>query len=167
MVVHSTLLALLSLALFLSLAAGAAIPYSLQLEYEKPEASVEAASWSPAQSTESGGNEAQAQTQARALAKRAPYYFPETVPDADEIASRLTAMREAGFLAGSQTQQSMGVPDAGIDPRARIFPIRDLMSELSAAEAPTPTPLPPMAFFVFAACAACLATVFRNINCKH
>jgi hypothetical protein len=163
MVVHNTLLALLSLASFLSLAAGAAIPYSLQPEYEKSETSVEAASWSPAQPAESGDNEAQAQ----ALAKRAPYYFPETVPDADEIASRLTAMREAGFVAGSQTQKSMGVLDAGIDPRARIFPIRDLMSELSAAEASTPTPLPPMAFFVFAACAACVATVFRKINCKH
>lgn len=161
MVVHNTLLALLSLALFLSLAAGAAIPYSLQPEYEKSEASVEAASWSPAQSTESGDNEAQA------LAKRAPYYFPETVPDADEVASRLTAIREAGFVAGSQTQQSMGVPDVGIDPRARIFPIRDLMSELSAAEASTLTSLPPMAFFVFGACATCLATVFRKINCKH
>lgn len=161
MVTHSTLLALLSLALLVSLASGAAIPSShLQSEDEKASTPNEAASWPALRSAESGDNEA--------LAKRAPYYFPETVPDAEEIASRLTSMREAGFVADSQTQKSMDVPGAGMDTRARILPIRDAMSELSAyAEACSPRLLPPMAFFIFAACATCVVTVVRKINCKH
>lgn len=160
---HKTLLALLSLALFISLAAGAAIPTShLQPEYEKASTPVETASWST-QPTESDNR-----AHDHALAKRAPYYFPETVPDAEEIASSLTSMREAGFIADSQTQKSMEVPDAEIGHCARIFPLRDLLSELSArAEASTPILLPPIAFFVFVACAACVATVYRKINCKR
>ncbi|KAJ5191643.1 uncharacterized protein N7498_010628 [Penicillium cinerascens] len=161
MVAHSTLFALLSLALFVSLAAGAAIPFShLQPEDEKASTPVEAASWPALRSTESGDNET--------LAKRAPFYFPETVPDAEEIASRLTSMREAGFVADSQTQKSMGVPDPGMDTHARILPIQDTMSELSAyAEPCSPKLLPPMAFLIFAACATCVTTVVRKINCKH
>jgi len=152
MVVHITLLALVSLGLFFDLAAGAAIPSShLQPEHEKSFSNpIEAASWPP-RLDESGNNEA--------LAKRTPYYFPETVPDAEEIASRLTALREAGLVA--QTQKSMGVPDAGIDPR--ILLIRDLLSE----EMSTPMLLPPMAFFILAVSAVCVATVFRKVKCKH
>jgi hypothetical protein len=155
--VHKILVALLSLALFLGLAAGAAIPSSnLQPEYEPSSTPVEAASWS-VQSTDSSDG----QVGKHALAKRAPYYFPETVPDAEEIDSRLTSMREAGFGADSRTQKSMEVA------HARILPFRDLISELSArAEASMPT-LPPMAFFVFVACAACIATIYRKINCKR
>ncbi|KAJ5134573.1 hypothetical protein N7448_000408 [Penicillium atrosanguineum] len=160
---RQTLLALLSLALFISLATGAAITTShLRPEYEKASTPIETASWS-AQPAESDNK-----VYDHALAKRAPYYFPETVPDAEEIASRLTSMREAGYVADSQMQKSMGVPEAGIDHHARILPFRDLMTELSArAEASTPIPLPPMVFFVFLACAACVATVYRKINCKH
>ncbi|KAJ6107478.1 hypothetical protein N7523_008801 [Penicillium sp. IBT 18751x] len=152
------LLAVLSLAFFVNQVVGAAIPTSgLQHEYEQ--ASTPTSWWTQTKSD--------IKVHEHNLAKRAPYYFPETVPDAEELAHSLTSMREAGFVADSQTQESMRVPDAGIDPRARILPFRDLISELSRVEASTPLLLPPIAFFVFVACAACVATVYRNIKCER
>ncbi|KAJ5742928.1 hypothetical protein N7533_010030 [Penicillium manginii] len=70
------------------------------------------------------------------LAKRRPYYFPETVPDEEEIAARLSALREAGYLPDTQTlqghdQKSIGTPDAAID-----------MDPSSAR--PSPTQEPPL-----------------------
>ncbi|KAJ5913060.1 hypothetical protein N7504_001943 [Penicillium tannophilum] len=76
--------------------------------------------------------------------QKTSYYFPETMPDNDEIAERLTALREAGFTgaalsekesetpvhrdqAHDQPQQSIGTPDVTtIDtPRARLLIIPD------------------------------------------
>ncbi|KAJ5381344.1 uncharacterized protein N7496_003772 [Penicillium cataractarum] len=105
------------------------------------------------------------------LNKRNPYYFPETVPDADEITDRSTAMREAGLLASEdgQNPKSIESPDAGIDtPRARMIPVRDLMSELDRLEATEsvwemlPSLLPPFRFFVIASSIIAVLTVIRG-----
>lgn len=106
------------------------------------------------------------------LNKRIPYYFPETVPDADEITDRSTAMQEAGLLAseyGQNSPKSIESPDAGIDtPRARMIPERDLMSELDRLEATEsvwemlPSLLPPFRFFVIASSIIAVLTVIRG-----
>ncbi|KAJ5786137.1 uncharacterized protein N7503_011349 [Penicillium pulvis] len=83
--------------------------------------------------------------------QRTPYYFPETMPDNDEIAERLTALREAGFTGaaasekGSETpvhqnqahdqpQQSIDTPDVTTIDTARarmlILPDRESSAEL-------------------------------------
>ncbi|KAJ5524456.1 hypothetical protein N7494_011106 [Penicillium frequentans] len=89
--------------------------------------------------------------EAHNFAQRTPYYFPETMPDNDEIAERLTALREAGFTGaalsekGSETpvhrnqahdqpQQSIGTPDVTTIDTARarmlILPDRESSAEL-------------------------------------
>lgn len=194
MAVHKMLLQILALfalvLAFSSLAASAAIPSSpiRASEYEpepeshqstlEPSLGPGPASWTPSTQSQS----VTADTENHHVAKRTPYYFPETVPDADEIMERLTALREAGFVAHSQDQmprtksksKSIDGPDAAIDtPRARNLPIRVWMSEsrVSMARAEvwdtTSTLLPPVAFFAFAAAVVCVATIFKNVRGRH
>ncbi|KAJ5176910.1 uncharacterized protein N7482_002787 [Penicillium canariense] len=171
------LLAKLSLALtFASLATAAAIPMApgVLQKIEPKEAaewlSPRDALWAPAARSASSDEDGR-------LNKRMPYYFPETVPDADEIADRLTAMREAGLVTSEQRDQyhnSIGTPDAGIDTRARTMPNRDLMSELDRLEAAEsvwemlPSLLPPMRFFVVASMTIAIFTVIRGcLRARH
>ena len=66
----------------------------------------------------------------RTLAKRIPYYFPETVPDEQELAAHLVALREEGLSAPSvpqtpdqsQSQMSMGT-------RVLVLPDQEAISE--------------------------------------
>ncbi|CAI7582552.1 unnamed protein product [Penicillium manginii] len=103
------------------------------------------------------------------LAKRRPYYFPETVPDEEEIAARLSALREAGYLPDTQTlqghdQKSIGTPDAAIDmdpSSARPSPTQEPPSALSERDTPRfswadtiPGLFPAAWFFVFASVVA-------------
>lgn len=182
------ILALFALVLASSnLAASAAIPSSpiRASEYEpEPEShqstsksSLGPASWTPStQQLQS----VTADTDNNDVAKRTPYYFPETVPDADEILERLTALREAGFVAHSEAQtprpksKPIDGPDAAIDtPGARNPPIRVWMSESRAsmdyAEVweTTPTLLPPVALFGFAAAVVCVATILKKVRGWH
>ncbi|KAJ5672891.1 hypothetical protein N7507_002018 [Penicillium longicatenatum] len=145
------MLALLPLLLaFSSLATSAAIPYSPISR--SPDSSV---SHSTRESTDSSRVSAQSANQnaeAHNFPQTTPYYFPETMPDNDEIDERLVALREAGFAgaalsekesetpmhrnqAHGQPQQSIGTPDVTtIDtPRARmlILPDRDSSAELA------------------------------------
>jgi hypothetical protein len=165
------LLARLSLALaFTSLVTAAAIPSPLALQEISPSKQAESlssqdASWPPAaQSASWNDND-------NHLNRRVPYYFPETVPDEDEIADRLTAMREAGLVASERGQppKSFDSPDAAIDtPRARMIPVRDLMSDLDRLEATEsvwemlPSLLPPFRFFVIASSIIAVLTVIRG-----
>ncbi|KAJ5906587.1 uncharacterized protein N7473_003503 [Penicillium subrubescens] len=169
------LLARLSLALaFTSLVTAAAIPPALQEFSPSKRAeslSSQDASWAPdTQSAPGNAND-------NHLNKRVPYYFPETVPDENEIADRSTTMREAGLIASEHGQppQSIESPDAGIDiPRARMIPVRDFMSELDRLEATEsvwemlPTLLPPFRFFVIASSIIAVLTVIRGcLRARH
>lgn len=115
------------------------------------------------------------------LAKRRPYYFPETVPDEEEIAARLSALREAGYLPDTQTlqghdQKSIGTPDAAIDmdpSSARPSPTQEPPSALSERDTPRfswadtiPGLFPAAWFFVFASVVVCIVTVIRGLNDK-
>jgi hypothetical protein len=165
------LLARLSLALaFTSLVSAAAIPSPPTLQEISPSKQAESlssqdASWAPAaQSASWNDNDDH-------LSKRAPYYFPETVPDENEIADRMATMREAGLIASEHGQppKSIESPDAGTDtPRARMIPVRDFMSEFDRLEATEsvwemlPTLLPPFRFFVMASSIIAVLTVIRG-----
>lgn len=166
---RNMLLARLSLAVaFTSLVTAAAIPSPPTLQTISPSIDAESllsrdASWAPAAQSY---NE-----QHYHLNKRSPYYLPETVPDQDEIADRLTALREAGLVTsgrGQTASKSIESPDAGIDTRARTIPVRDLMSELDRLEATQsvwemlPSLLPPLRFFVIASSIIAILTVIRG-----
>ncbi|KAJ5461399.1 uncharacterized protein N7458_002951 [Penicillium daleae] len=163
------LLARLSLAVaFTSLVTAAALPSPPTLQKISPSIDAESllsrdASWAPAAQSY---NE-----QHYHLNKRSPYYLPETVLDEDEIADRLTALREAGLVTsgrGQTASKSIESPDAGIDTRARMIPVRDLMSELDRLEATQsvwemlPSLLPPLRFFVIASSIIAILTVIRG-----
>jgi hypothetical protein len=173
------LLVRLSLALALtSLATAAAIPSSPALQQFSTSQDGESlssrdASWTPAtQSATLNDNH-------NRLSKRTAYYFPETVPDEDEVADRITALREAGLIASEHGQHpksesepksiEIETPDAGIDaPRARTSPVRDWMAELDRLEATEsvwemmPSLLPPLRFFVLASSIIAVLTVIRG-----
>lgn len=114
-------------------------------------------------------------TNSRHLAKRRPYYFPETVPDEEEIAARLSALLEAGYLQGHD-QKSIGTPDAAIDmdpSSARPSPTQESPSALSERDTPRfswedtiPGLFPAAWFFVFASVIVCIVTVVRGISDK-
>lgn len=169
------LLARLSLALvYTNLVTAAAIPTPLALgkfssSQDAESLSSRDASWAPAirSATENDNH--------NHLNKRTAYYFPETVPDEDEIADRTTAMREAGLIASEHSQPpksksiEIETPDAATDtPRARMIPVRDLMSELDRLEATgsvwemLPSLLPPLRFFVIASSIIAVLTVIRS-----
>lgn len=173
---RNMLLARLSLAVaFTSLVTAAAIPSPPTLQKISPSIDAESllsrdASWAPAAQSY---NE-----QHYHLNKRSPYYLPETVLDEDEIADRLTALREAGLVTsgrGQTASKSIESPDAGIDtPRARMIPVRDFMSELDRLEATEsvwemlPTLLPPFRFFVIASSIIAVLTVIRGcLRARH
>ena len=118
-------------------------------------------------------------TQSNHLAKRRPYYFPETVPDEEEIAARLASLREAGLLPDIQTQQgqdqkSIGTPDAAIDMNptsAQPSPIQEASFVLlgrdtphSFWEAAMPAFLPAAWLFILASVIVCIATVIRGLS---
>ena len=171
------LLVRLSLALALtSLATAAAIPSSSALQQSSTSQDGDSlssrdASWTPAtQSAPFNHNR---------LSKRTAHYFPETVPDEDEVADRTTALREAGLVASEHGQHpksesepkpiEIETPDAGIDaPRARTSPVRDWMAELDRLEATesvwqmVPSLLPPLRFFVVASSIIAVLTVIRG-----
>ncbi|KAF3396333.1 hypothetical protein F1880_007078 [Penicillium rolfsii] len=169
------LLVRLCLALaFTNLVTAAAIPSSPALQEVSPHKQTESlssqdASWAPDTQSASGNDNE------NHLNKRIPYYFPETVPDEDEIADR--TMREAGLIAGEHGQppKSIESPDAGIDiPRARMIPVRDFLSELDHLEATEsvwemlPTLLPPFRFFVIASSIIAALTVIRGcLRARH
>ncbi|KAJ6110492.1 hypothetical protein N7486_002727 [Penicillium sp. IBT 16267x] len=134
---------------FSSLATPAAIPSSLI-----PSVRDSFVPHSTRESTDSSRVSAQSaneNAEAHNIPKGTPYYFPETMPDNDEIAERLTALHEAGFAGAAlsakaretpvhRTQahaQSIGTPDVTtIDtPRARmlILPDRELSAELASS----------------------------------
>ncbi|KAJ5099728.1 hypothetical protein N7532_006729 [Penicillium argentinense] len=174
------LLARLTLVLLLSSFVSAAPVPSASLVRSEPETPIssewptpKAASLLPSTQSSDLNNE-------NHLGKRAPYYFPETVPDEEEIVARLTALREAGFLPDTQQgqdQKSIGTPDANaaIDTaRARPSPIREVSSALSEREISQSvwqaTPMLPAArFLVAASMFVCVATVIRGLrdNGKH
>ena len=176
------LLVRLSLALALtSLATAAAIPSSPALQQfsasqDGDSVSSRGAPWTPAtQSATLNDNHEH-------LSKRTAYYFLETVPDEDEDADRITALREAGHIASEHGHPSdsepksksiieteIETPDAGIDvPRARTSPVRDWMAELDRLEATEsvwemmPSLLPPLRFFVIASSIIAVLTVIRG-----
>ncbi|KAJ5689187.1 hypothetical protein N7462_003579 [Penicillium macrosclerotiorum] len=155
-----------------SLGTTAAIPFqSLDLEridskLPREWSSSGDASWGPSAqpetSDEDGGR----------LTKRTPYYFPETVPDSEEIASHLGAMREAGLVASSQEPESKSINPSGteIDPRVQMRPMRDLISELDQLDATQSVwdTLPPFGFFVVATALIAVLTVFRGcLRARH
>jgi hypothetical protein len=167
------LLARLSLALaFTSLVTAAAIPsqpglQEISLAKEAESLSSRDASWPTTIQSVSRNDK----DNHNHPIKRNPYYFPETVPDADEIPNRSTAMGEPGPLASEhgQTPKSIESPDAVIDtPRARMIPVRDLMSELDRLETTQsvwemlPSLLPPFRFFVIASSIIAILTVIRG-----
>lgn len=121
----------------------------------------------------------------RPLAKRTPYYFPETVPDEQDLAGRLAALREAGFIPSAslrqtpdqiQSQKSIGTPDAGIDtPHARVLmlPDRVAISEShsngetwweSGTEWATASLFPPLHFLVVMAAVACVVAIVTIVQ---
>lgn len=118
-------------------------------------------------------------TQSNHLVKRRPYYFPETVPDEDEIAARLASLREAGVSPDIQTQQghdqkSIGTPDAAIDMNrisAQPPAIQESSFILLGRDTPhsfwevaIPAFLPAAWFFVLASVVVCIATVIRGLG---
>lgn len=172
------LLVRLSLALALtSLATAAAIPSSPALQQFSASQDGDSVSsrdtpWTPAtQSATLNDNH-------KNLSKRTAYYFLETVPDEDEDADRITALREAGLIASEHGHEPESkslietegkTPDAGIDvPRARTSPVRDWMAELDRLEATEsvwemmPSLLPPLRFFVIASSIIAVLTVIRG-----
>lgn len=165
------LLARLSLALAsASLVTAAAIPSPPVLQEFSPSKQAESlssqdASWAPAARSASWNDND------NHLNKRVNYFFPETVPDENQIADQKTAMHEAGFIASEHGHppKSIESPDAAIDiPRARMIPVRDFMSELDRLEATEsvwemlPTLLPPFRFFVIASSIIAVLTVIRG-----
>lgn len=174
------LLVRLSLALALtSLATAAAIPSSsahqqFSTSQDGESLSSRDASWTPATQSATLNDDNH-----NRLSKRTAYYFPETVPDEDEVADQITALREAGLIASEHGQHpksesepkpiEIETPDAGIDaPRARTSPVRDWMAELDRLEATEsvwemmPSLLPPLRFFVIASSIIAVLTVIRG-----
>jgi len=131
---------------FSSLATSAAIPSSLIPGVR--DTSAPQSAWESTDSSRVSGQSANQDAEAHNFPQRTPYYFPETMPDNDEITERFTALREAGFASvalsekesetpvhRNQPQQSIGTPDVTtIDPpRARmlILPDRESSAELA------------------------------------
>lgn len=171
------LLTQISLWLFLSsFVSAAAIPSSPISDTDiLPE-------WSSPESVSSPSSPPSDGPSPKHLAKRRPYYFPETVPDEEEIAARLAALREAGYLPQEEVaqqghdQKSIGTPDAAIDmvpSSARPSPIQEPPSALSGRDVPRfiwedsiPGLLPAAWFFVLASVVVCVATVVRGLSDK-
>lgn len=114
------------------------------------------------------------------LAKREPYYFPETIPSEDEVEERLISLREAGFMKGSsadlnhkQQIKSINAPDAVIDipPALRMLPDREPSSDSNSHDSTTaltlnnsPILCPPLKFFAFVVIVTCIATIIRGVK---
>lgn len=114
----------------------------------------------------------------RHLAKREPYYFPETTPFDDEIEERLISLREAGFVKSSspnlnhkQPIKSIGAPDAVIDiPHAS--PILPDVEPSSTSQGSTTVPtwesspilFPPLSVFFFVVLVVCVGTLIHGIK---
>lgn len=152
----------LALLLFSSLVTGAAIPTTsiriYEYKSETHQSTLQAATLShPTTDT---------------IVKGRAYYFPETVPDASEIAERLIALREAGFVPSSKHLQNSidsSSPNAEIDTRARVSHMCSLSVKAWNATIP-PLPLPPLSLFIFASSIVCVATIIskmrgRRIEC--
>ncbi|KAJ5573697.1 uncharacterized protein N7459_008124 [Penicillium hispanicum] len=126
-------------------------------------------------------------TSRRPLTRRTPYYFPETVPDEQELAGRLSALREAGFVPSSSLRQtqdqtqdpkSIGTSDAEIDTaRAQLLllPDRDGIAQSGNHGEPSWEPewastslFPPLHFLIVVAAVLCVVTIVRGVwRAKH
>lgn len=151
----------LALSLFSSLATSAAIPLPsirvYEYESETHQSTLKAATISPPTTN--------------TIVKGRPLYFPETVPDASEIAERLTTLHQAGLVPSSQhpqPQNSIGSssPNAKIDTRARVLHMCGLSVETWNATVP-PLPLPPLGLFVFASSIVCVATIISKMRAPY
>lgn len=148
----------LALLLFSSLATGAAIPLPsirvYEYESETHQSPLKAATISHPTKT---------------IVKGRPYYFPETIPDASELAERLKTLREAGLVPSSKhLPNSIGSssPNAEIDTRARLSHMCSLSAEVWNATVP-PLPLPPLGLFIFASSIVCVATIISKMRAPH
>ncbi|KAJ5183049.1 hypothetical protein N7492_000665 [Penicillium capsulatum] len=111
------------------------------------------------------------------VAKREPYYFPESMPSIAEDEERFISLREAGFVKGSYSNTvkkpnpKSTTPDAVIDipPAFLMLPDRESRPDSTSKDSTTaliwensPNFFPPLGFFVGAAVLACLATIIRG-----
>ncbi|KAJ5836889.1 hypothetical protein N7447_002915 [Penicillium robsamsonii] len=124
------------------------------------------------------------------------YYFPETLPDQDELEAILkeTAMREAGFVHSSipsntesgpvhkmetELQKSLPNPDAAIGtapaipdstqdtkPKQSQFQPGLKQSLVTLESDDYPIYWPPFGFFVVSAAIVCFFTILRGIRAK-
>ncbi|KAJ5609341.1 hypothetical protein N7528_009908 [Penicillium herquei] len=108
-----------------SIATAAAIPPALIAKLEDSRASESA--WESTDSAQPEPTNQNSQAKFNNLAKRTPYYFPETVPDEEEIADESLAdilnnspngheiVHEGVKTGQSQQLKSIGTPDKEID----------------------------------------------------
>ncbi|KAJ6022248.1 hypothetical protein N7540_007752 [Penicillium herquei] len=126
---------------FTSLATSAAIPSALIANLQDSAAPESA--WEPTEPTNQNS-----EAKLSNFAKRTPYYFPETVPDEEEISDELFALHEAGIVNNlpnghktvhegvrtgqSQQLKSIGTPDEEIDiPHVPLLSLSDDDQDIS------------------------------------